>query len=282
MRVQHMGDPGTAELAGEIANVVTWSVGDLTGFYPPDPAVNGNQRGFRNAAPPVAASAFQLACDGAGFLINTWEFSHAAPLTGEGPSVSIVRDLVPEAVVYRGPGSTLTIEARVNLKHVRYQAPHTYDGTAQVSFLYYVRDTTTATYVAYVITFFDSRALGTAGVGQEALGNDGITAFVSSPLLAVDTTGAPPLYASVGPGSDTMHTEQAWGTPNLFRAQVPYAKFAALLARLRAGPLPSISARPEDYRIVAFGILGEVFPGTSNDHNVSIGASVSEMRLTGG
>src|SRR5206468_4443676 len=42
----HIGDPGTAELAGEIANRVTWAVGDLTGFYPPDPATSGAQRGF--------------------------------------------------------------------------------------------------------------------------------------------------------------------------------------------------------------------------------------------
>ena len=27
MRVQHVGDPGTAELEGAVANVVTWNVG---------------------------------------------------------------------------------------------------------------------------------------------------------------------------------------------------------------------------------------------------------------
>ena len=35
MRVQHIGDPGSAELAGEIAGVVTWNVGALSGFGVP-------------------------------------------------------------------------------------------------------------------------------------------------------------------------------------------------------------------------------------------------------
>ena len=133
MRVQHMGDLGTAELAGQISKVVTWPVGDLTGFYPPDAVATGAQRGFRDAPPPVAASAFQLSCGGAGFLINTFQFSHTLPLIGEGPSISLAREPLPEANVYPNAAATMTIEANVILQHVRYQAPHTADGTAQLS-----------------------------------------------------------------------------------------------------------------------------------------------------
>jgi len=282
IRVQHIGDPGTAELAGEVANVVTWGVGDLTGFYPQEAGPTGAQRGYRNEGPPVAASVFQLQCNGAGFLINTFQFSHTQPLVGEGPSASVFRDLLPEAAVFPNASATLTLEATVNVKTAAYQAPHTADGTAQVSFVYYARDTTTNTYIAHVIELFDSRPLGTSGVGQESVSSDGVVNFVESPLLMVDTMGAPLKYVSVGPSSDTLHTQQAWGQPSLFRAQVPYAKFQALLLRLKAGPLPAISARPEDYRVTGFGVLGEVFPGTGSEHNVTLGASLTDLRLTGG
>ena len=282
MRVQHMGDLGTTELAGQIANVVTWPVGDLTGFYPPDAVATGAQRGYRDASPPVAASAFQLSCGGAGFLINTFQFSHALPLVGEGPSISLAREPQPEAAVFRSAAATMMIEANVNLKHAAYQAPHVADGTAQVSFFYYARDTTTNTSIAHVILLFDSRAAGVNAVGSESVGSDGQVAFVGSPLRTTDTAGAPIRYVAVGPGSDAMHNVDAWSRPILFRAQVPYENFRQMLLRLKGGPLPNISARPEDYRITLFGVLGEVLPGTGADHNVTLGASVTDLRFSGG
>ena len=282
MRVQHMGDLATAELAGQISNVVTWSVGDLTGFYPPDAVATGAQRGYRDAPPPAAASVFQLSCGGAGFLINTFQFRHTLPLVGEGPSISIAREPLPEANVFPRTSTTMTIEANVNLKHVLYQAPHTADGTAQLSFFYYARDTTTNTSIAHVIGLFDSRADGVNGVGSETVASDGHVSFVGSPLRATDTAGAPIRYVVVGPGSDTMHNVDAWSRPIFFRAQVPYENFRQMLLRLRGGPLPNISPRPEDYRITLFGVLGEVFPGTGSDHNVTLGASTTDLRLSGG
>src|SRR5260221_12411551 len=66
VRVQHLGDPGSPELLGEVANPVTWDVGTLTGLHVPASA----QRGYRDAAPPVAGSTFRLQCDAAGFLIT--------------------------------------------------------------------------------------------------------------------------------------------------------------------------------------------------------------------
>jgi hypothetical protein len=62
MRVQHIGDPGSPELAGEIANFMTWDVGALTGLRVP----YREQLGFRNEE---GASAFQLHCNAAGFFI---------------------------------------------------------------------------------------------------------------------------------------------------------------------------------------------------------------------
>ena len=281
VRVQHIGDPGTAELAGEIANRVTWSVGDLTGFHPPDPANTGTQRGYRDAGPPVASSAFQLSCNGAGFLINTWQFGHSVAVAGAGPSTSIARDLSPAPAIFRDARSVLVLEATINLQHVAYQAPHVADGTAQLSFFYYARDTTTGVVFAHLVEVFDSRPLGVGGVGMESIGSDGQVAFVDSPLSNRDAAGLPVQFVTVEAPSDVIHVEQAWNQGRFFRAQVSYANFGAMLARLKSGPHPSLSARPEDYRVLSFGVLGEVFPGTGSEHNVSIGASVFDLRLSG-
>lgn len=282
MRVQHIGDPGSAELANEVANWVTWAVGDVTGFYPPDPASTGNQRGFRDLGPPTLASAFQLACDGAGFLINTFEFSHAAPLVGEGPSVSIARVPSSRPQVFRDARSLLTIAADIDLRHVAYQAPHDGDGTAQLSFFYYIQDATSGAVFAHVIGLFDSRPPGVGGSLVEGLADDTHVAFFFSPLQPTDGAGAPVRYVRLGAASASARTQAAWKERVHFNAQVPYDVFSAMLARLKAGPLPAISPRPEDYRLTEFGVLGEVFPGTGSEHNVAIGAAVFDLRASGG
>ena len=279
MRVQNMGDPGTSEFLQEIANVVTWPVGDYTGYYPADRTAT--QRGFRDAGAPMLANAYQLGCDGAGFLINTWQFSHAVALTGEGPNLAIARDFSPGKQVWRDAGSVFTIEADVDVRHTQYQGPHTADGTAQVSFFYYVRDMTTNTTIAHVIGLFDSRPFFGNGM-VELVDTDFVNHFAFSPLASSDALGRPVQFVRVGAGSAQARTGEAWKQRLHFRAEIPHSAFTALLARLRSGPLPNLSARPEDYRLGEFGVLGEVFPGTGNDHNVAIGASVFNLRATGG
>jgi hypothetical protein len=76
-----------------------------------------------------------------------------------------------------------------------------------------------------------------------------------------------------------MQFVHGWTERRAFRVEVSYDEFRALLATLKAGALPQISARPEDYRILLFGVLGEIFPGTGNDHNVSLGASATGLGL---
>lgn len=281
MRVQHIGDAGTAEQAGQVANPVTWAVGDVTGLYPPEPA-SAAQRGFRNDPPPVASSAFQLSCAAAGFWIDTARFSHAKPLTGEGPSITVARELQPFARIYRSPADTMTMEAQVQVKTLLTRQPHVAEGTAQVSFAYYARDLTTTTEFIQVIGLFDSRPLGVGGSGAEGLSSDGNNAFISSPLRAADAGGVPVRYVTVGGDTETLRTVTAWDRPLLFRARVTYANFQAMLLRLKAGPLPAISTRPEDYRITLFGVLAEVFPGTGTDYEVAIGGQVKDLRLSGG
>jgi hypothetical protein len=275
LRVQHIGDPGTAELTGEIANVVTWDVGAMTGLHLPPSA----QRGYRDVGLPVGASAFQLACDAAGFLINTWQFSHASPLFGEGPSASVSRDLSPAPAPFRDAGSAFLIEARVSVPWAYTETPPTFEGTAQVSFFYYALDTTTGTLIGHVIALFDNRPPGVGGSGVESLSNDGVVAFADSPLVRIDATGAPVRYVTVSAASATMRFVQPWAEGTFFRAEITYANFRAMLLALKGTQLPAISADPLDYRVPIFGLLGEVFPGTASDHNVSLGASVSGLTL---
>jgi hypothetical protein len=77
-----------------------------------------------------------------------------------------------------------------------------------------------------------------------------------------------------------MHFTTPWAGRRFFRAHVSYEQFKSMLTRLRSESLPDISPRPEDYRITLFGVLGEVFPGTRTDHEVALGASVVDLRLS--
>src|SRR5258708_10680390 len=111
MRVQYMGDPGTPEVAFEIANAVTWEAGMFTGLHAPATA----QRGYRDEGPPVAANAYQLSCASAGFLINTRTFPHRVAIFGAGPSVSVARALDPAPAPFREANATLLLEANVTV-----------------------------------------------------------------------------------------------------------------------------------------------------------------------
>jgi hypothetical protein len=275
LRVQHIGDRGTPELLGEIANTITWDVGALTGLHVPPSA----QRGYRDAGPPVAASAFQLRCDSAGFLINTATFSHTLPLVGEGPSASVSRDLVPAVAAFRDAGSLLTFEARVTLPWIVNESTPIADGTAQVSFFYYLVDTVSGTAIAHIIGLYDNRPAGVGGSGVESLGFDGNVAFGTSPLLEVDASGAPVRFAGLPPQAPAMRFVQPWSEPALFRAEVSHARFRDMLAALRQAGSTSLSPDPLDYRITSYGILGEVVPGTGPGHNVALGASVTDLAL---
>lgn len=279
LRIQHIGDPGTAELVGEIASVVTWDVGRLSGFSVPSPSYALAQRGWRDIGPPNPSSAFQLWCNGAGFVMNSRQFSHVMPLVLEGPSVSVARDLDPPADVFRNATSALTIEGSVRVPWVMTDTPPVTDGTAQVSFVYYAQDTTTGTLFAHVVALFDNRPSGTNGAGGEAVSADAYTAFVVSPLLPRTFDGTPTQFVTVSPLSAREQLVSGWSDQRFFRAHVTYAQFKSMLARLRQESLPAISPRPEDYRVTLFGLLGEIFPGTGSAHEVTLGASIVDLSL---
>jgi hypothetical protein len=239
------------------------------------------QRGYRDAPPPLAASAFQLWCEHAGFLINSFQFGHSKPLFGEGPSASIGRTLDPAPVAYDDERSTLAISGWVTVPTSVSPALTPELGVTEVSFFYYVRDTTTWTNIAHVIGLFDNRAPGVGGAGDEFLSNDGITAFAGSPLAAVNSLGNPVRFVRVAPTSESMRFAQSWNEPAYFRAEIPFAQFRAMLEALNASALPGsgVSTDPRDYRVLFFGVLVEIFVGTTHEHDVILGGNVGYLTL---
>jgi hypothetical protein len=274
LRVQHMGDPGTAELANEAANEVTWDVGQMTGLHTPAFA----QRGHRDAPPPVAASAFQLACGDAGFLINSFEFTHTQPIEGAGQSVSIARTLEPWPRAFEDAQSRFFMQASIAVptSYSPNRAPDS--GVTAVSFMYYVVDATSGIALAHVIGLHDNRPAGVGGSGNEILANDGVTLFAASPLAAIDGSGTSVKFVEVPPQSGTIRYENGWTEPILFRADITYARFKSMLEALKPQS-PAMSTDPLDYRIALFGVLGEVFVGTSRGHDVMLGGSVHGLTL---
>lgn len=270
LRVQHMGDPGTPELAGEIANAMTWDAAAFTGLSVAPTA----QRGYVDQA---GRDVFQLSCADAGFYIDTSTFSHAAPLVGEGPSVSVARDFSQPVPAFAGDAA-LVVEADIAVPIARPQAPPVADGTAQVGFFVYLRDRTTGTVITQLVGLLDDRAPGVNGSGVEGFGNDGVNAFISSPLAAADATGAPVRFVSAGPGSATMQYVDGWHESRHFVARIEPAQFAAALAGLGDQGL-RLSRSASDYDVLSFGVLGEVFPGTRAGNDVALGARVSNLAL---
>jgi hypothetical protein len=278
VRVQHIGDAGTDELRDEVANIVTWDVGAMTGLR-----VNAFfQRGHRDAPPPVAASAFQLSCESAGFFINSSQFSHGLPLFGEGPSATIGRSLGPPLAPFENANSAFTIQARVAVPTSQSPNRTVDNGVAQVSFFYYARDRTSRLAIAHVIGLHDNRPAGTGGSGDEFLSYDGNVAFAGSPLAATDSRGNAVRFARVAPGSATIRTARAWDEAELFRAEVGYAQFKAMLDALAASSLPGtrLSTDPRDYDVTAFGVLAEIFVGTDRNHEVMLGGHARGLTLS--
>ena len=268
IRVQHMGDPGTGELWGEVGSEVTWDVGTMTGLHVEPSA----QRGFRDEGPPVAASAFQLSCGDAGFFIDSSQFSHAVALYGEGPSASIARTLEPSPPAFDETHAPFVLQARIAVPTSVSPDMAAGAGVTQLSFFYYVRDTRSGTLLAHIITVHDNRPAGFGGAGGEGLGNDGHTAFAGS---ALDRSVR---YVEPGPGSATMAFATTWNEPRFFRAELPYSRFQAMLEALKS-QVPSLSTDPMDYRIFLFGVLAEIAVGTDHDHDVMFGGHVRDLAL---
>ncbi|HUR88742.1 MAG TPA: hypothetical protein VMZ74_06625, partial [Ramlibacter sp.] len=249
---------------------ISWDVGRYTGL----PFAADSQRGFRDAD---GNSAFQLRCTEAGFFINSATFTHAAPLVGEGPNVSIARDLFPPIAAFAG-GASVVIDADVRIPWVHSVAPPLIEGTAQVSLGMYLRDRTTGTVLGWIVNLFDNRPAGVNGSGIESLGHDGVNAFVSTPLARTDALGRAVRFVTAPQWSCSMQHVTGWSENRHCTAIVTHANMAAALAALRETGL-RISAEPADIDLSSFGFGGEVIVGTARVNDVSLGASVANLTL---
>ena len=269
MRVQNIGDPGTLELAQEVANPVSWDVGLVTGLR----SAPASQRGYRDDGPPVGSSAFQLACDGAGFFINTFQFEHKVALPGDGPNAYLGQDFDPPLPF--GDGIVISLDAKV--PWLLSQSAPDGVGVAQLNVLYYLRDAKSGSTVAHVIGLYDNRPFGQGGLGSEFTSSDGVTSFASSPLLPFDAAGTPIRFVSP-PTAGQSQFATTWAESRHFQAVVTIAELGRLIAALRVRE-PGLSTDPADYGVILYAAGVEVMPGTDDTHNVSFGASVTNLRL---
>jgi len=271
LRVQHMGDPGSVELAEQVAYGVTFDAGAFTGLT----TLASAQRGFVDRP---GSNVFQVDCTRAGFYIDTATFVHASPLVGEGPNVSVVRDFSQPFPAFHA-GASLLLEADVRAPVVRpHSLPVVDEGTAQISFFVYLRDTTTGTVITQLVALLDDRPPGTDGSGVEGVGTDHVNGFVSSPLAAVDGAGHPVRFVTPLAGSESMQYVDGWSETRHFAVMITPANFAAALERLRDAGLARY-AIPSDYEVLSFGVFGEVIAGTGSTHEVALGASVANLAL---
>ncbi|MDC0711045.1 hypothetical protein POL68_21415 [Stigmatella sp. ncwal1] len=271
LNVRHMGDPGSAELAGEVANLVTWDAGQYTGFTPPFPYENW-QRGYYNYGPPTGSNAFQAYCYNIGSMINTWGFPHTVPVTGGGPhSVYEVRYSNP-VTPWRTASSELTLQANIKIPWVATWS----GGIGQLSFIFYLRDTVSNKLFAYVMGVFDTRPFGD-GNGTEAVSSDTFTPFVSVPFTSNLQ------YATVSPFSATMRNVYPWSTGDFFRIHVSASKLQAAINAVNANyPGTNLSSTPKpgcaftacNYELLEAGVLHEVFVGTNASTNISMGVNI--------
>ena len=111
-QVRHMGDPGTRELAQEIAHNITWNASRLTGVAPSGWEQGAGQQGCYDRE---GANAFQSA--GAEFAswINTSSWTHTVGVRGGGPQAQVYANLNGTTRPWKTRGAKLWIEAWVKL-----------------------------------------------------------------------------------------------------------------------------------------------------------------------
>lgn len=263
--VRHMGKPGTAESLQEVSNPVTWDVGTYTGFAVPEPRASW-QRGFKDEGPPIGTNAFQLQCEHAGSMINSWSFDHTVPVVGGGPNA--VWQIVASApsTPFGSPSSALVVEADLAVPWIASWK----GGVGQLSFFVYLREQGSGRFFAYVLGMFDSRAPGDNN-GTEFLGNDTFVSFVSSPLLPGMR------YSTIAPG-DPQFKNAAFATPQHFRVSINVSQLLAAVDDLNAkGEGPALSRTPTDYQLHSAGVLHEIFVGTDPETNLSMGVGIDKF-----
>ena len=283
MIVRHIGEPGTIELADEIANPVTWDVGLLTGLHIPAFQRSYYQRGYRNDY-TNGAPAFQLECKSAGFLINTFQFDHQSgntecpngfPECQGGPHAMLYEEFGEYGpVIFRTPSSELTLQVYAKLPWVHWAEN---PAAAQQYMFAYLIDQTTGSTLAWLASIYDSRPFG-QGNGDTYVSDDGITSFVSAPVSTTLANGQANPYVTKSPYSAPMANGYAWGSSErFFRAHLKREQLEGILldvnlSRQERDQAP-VSGNPDDWRLYSIGIAAEIGWLISPSSEISVGGS---------
>ena len=283
--VRGMGDPGTEELEGEVANTVTWDASFYTGFRPRGRYWYLSQRGYANVGPPIGTNVFQVQGHDAGFLINTYQFNHTQPTTTPwgaqdgGPHIAYERRFSPAKEIFKDPSSELTLQVYFKLPWLLFGQD---SATAQAILFYYLVDTTSGFRFAGVIQFFDTRPWGHFN-GREALRADSHDFYVSSPLNSRTSDDKALRYATMSPFSSAIQNGVRWSSDKFFRAHLSRDNLLNIIEDLetRAGAT-GISKHPEDWSLLRAGVLVEIgFPrgDAMADTNISVGGSLHHFEI---
>jgi hypothetical protein len=243
------------------------------------------QRGYANLGGLVGSSVFQVQGRKAGFLINTYQFSHTQPTLTPwgaedgGPHVAYERRFDPAAEIFLDDSSELTLQ-------VYYKQPWLLVGrgeaSAQAILFYYLIDSTSGFRFAGVIQFFDSRRWG-EGNGLEALRADSHDYYVSSPLKRRTFDRQKLRYATMSPFSRRIQNRREWTNYKFFRAHLSRENLANIIDDLKSREgVIGISEDPKDWRLLRAGVLVEIaFPNreTMATDNISIGGSLRDFEI---
>ncbi len=281
--IRHIGEPGTVALHNEIANVVTWDVGQLTGLSINSYLRRYFQRGYQNNA-QVGTPAFQLMCTAAGFLINTFQFDHQSgrvecppgfPECSGGPHAALYEEFGEDGpLIFRTPNSELTLQVYAKLPFVHWSEN---PAVAQQYMFAYLIDQTTGSLLAWLASIYDSRPFGD-GNGNALIADDGITSFVSAPILKNLANGRPNPYVTKSPYSAGMANRYSWGPEERFyRAHLKREQMNNMLqdvniSRLRRGQT-LVSENPDDWRLYSIGVSTEIAWNGDPSSNIAVGGS---------
>lgn len=281
--VRHMGEPGSRELRDQINGFVSWDPGVYTGLRIPPGLRLYSQRGYRND-PVHGASAYQLLCRSAGFLVNTFSFDHWSgeiecpadyPECLGGPQVAMQREFGNEGTeLFRTATSELAMQALVRLPFVHWDEN---PAVAQMYFAAYLRDRSTGTLLAWLAQFYDSRPFG-EGNGEAVVSDDGMTTFASAPLADRLADGQPNPFVTRSPYSRPIANGYQWGEEErFFRAHLKPEQLVEITRRANlfraARGQAAVSTDPSDWLLHTIAISAEISWAGDPGSQISIGGS---------
>lgn len=269
--VSYLGDPDTYERHYAISLTQTWGLEHVVGV----PGAS-HVLGLYNEGLPVGSSGIAVSCHEAGFLINTYQFSHTTAVRGGGSGGSVSINPPRLTTPYSATDSTMRIEGLV--KHPFHHWNEA-DASTQIYLYYYLQPkycgsapcplSTQSNGVptfAHVIALHESR---TDGTYNEVLAHDTFVSFFSSPLADLQANGQPVQYLRPAPGSAQMANRyDTWADYRYYAADISYTTMQGMIAKVKVenpSLFASTSADPRDWSVVNVGAIVENTPAYRAD-----------------